>query len=158
MPLTIVTLSERPDLLATVSAWICDQWWSHLPEHSARTVEGMLRERRKADHICESFVALRDSVPIGTATVLDHDIHTERRPDLTPWVAAVFVVPEARGEGVGEQLVRAATAFAQSRGCKTVYLWTTDRRNWYERLGWRLMEQFERNNELVSFLMFECAV
>ncbi len=56
----------------------------------------MLNERRMSDQIYESFVALLDSVPVGTATVLDHDIETERRPDLTPWVAAVYVIPEAQ--------------------------------------------------------------
>jgi len=79
-----------------------------------------------SDQIYESFVALLDSVPVGTATVLDYDIETERRPDLTPWVAAVYVIPEAQRQGIGERLVLQATDVAQSRGFKTVYLWTTD--------------------------------
>jgi len=154
---TIVTLSDRPDLLPTIATWVYEQWWSHLPEHSVGTVANMLTERRRSDQTYESFVALLDSVPVGTATVLDHDIDTERRADLTPWVAAVYVIPKARRQGIGEQLLLRATAFAESRGFKTVYLWTTDRRNWYERLGWQLMEQFERNSVLVSFLKFERA-
>lgn len=117
----------------------------------------MLSERRASDHIYESFVALQDSVPVGTVTVLDHDVDTERRPDLTPWVAAVYVIPEARHQGIGEQLVSQAAAFAQSRGFKTVYLWTSDRKDWYERLGWQLMEEFDKNGVLVSILKFECA-
>jgi GNAT superfamily N-acetyltransferase len=157
LSLTIVTLSDRPDLLATVAAWIYEQWWSHLPEHSPETVAAALIERRTSDHIYESFVALRDSVPVGTATVLDHDVDTERRPDLTPWVAAVYVIPEARGRGIGERLVSRAAAFAQAKGFMTVYLWTTDRRDWYERLGWELVEQLDRNGVLVSFLKFERA-
>jgi GNAT superfamily N-acetyltransferase len=157
LSLTIVTLSDRPDLLATVATWVYEQWWSHLPEHSAATLANMLSERRTSDQIYESFVALLDSVPVGTATVLDHDVDTERRPDLTPWVAAVYVIPEARRQGIGEKLVSQATAFAQSKGFNTVYLWTTDRRNWYERLGWQLLEQFDSNSALVSFLKFERA-
>ncbi len=157
MSLTIVSLSDRPDLLAIVSMWIYEQWWSHLPEHSAETLAKMLSERRVTDKIYESFVALRDSVPVGTATILDHDVDTERRPDLTPWVAAVFVIPEARHLGIGEQLVSHTTAFALSKGFKTVYLWTTNRRNWYERIGWKLFEQFNNKNGLVSFLKYESA-
>ena len=157
MSLTIVTLSDRPDLLTTVATWVYQQWWSHFPEHSAETLANMLSERRTADHIYESFVALLESVPVGTATVLDHDMDTERWPDLTPWVAAVYVIPEARRQGIGEQLVSQATAFSQSKGLKTVYLWTSDRRNWYERLGWQLVEQFDSHNALVSLLKFERA-
>ena len=152
MSLSVVTLSDRPDLLTTVATWVYEQWWRHLPEHSPETLADMLSERRASDHIYESFVALLDSVPVGTATVLDHDIDTERRPDLTPWLAAVYVIPEARRKGVGEQLVSQATAYAQSKGFETVYLWTTDQRHWYERLGWELLEQFEKNGALVSFL------
>jgi GNAT superfamily N-acetyltransferase len=152
LSLAILTLSDRPDLLATVAAWVYEQWWSHLPEHSAETLADMLTERRASDQIYESFVALLDSVPVGTATVLDHDIDTERRPELTPWLAAVYVTPEARHKGIGEQLVSQATAFARSKGFETVYLWTTDQRHWYERLGWEPLEQFEKNGVLVSFL------
>ena len=157
MSITIVTISDRPELLTTVATWVYEQWWSHLSEHSPKTVANMLMERKRSDQICESFVALLDSVPVGTATVLDHDVETERRPDLTPWVAAVYVIPEARCRGIGEQLVSEASAFALSRGFKTVYLWTTDRQSWYERLGWRVMEQFDRNGARVSFLKLEGA-
>ena len=157
MPISIVAVSERPELLTTVATWIYDQWWSHLPEHSAKTLADMLLHKKTSDQIYESFVALLDSVPVGTATVLDHDIDTERRPDLTPWLAAVYVIPEARRQGIGEKLVSHATAYAQSKGFETMYLWTTDRRDWYEKLGWQLIEQFYRNNDQVSFLKFERA-
>ena len=157
MPFSIVALSERPELLTTIATWIYDQWWSHVPEHSARTLADILLNKRTSDQIYESFIAILDSVPVGTATILDHDVDTERRPELTPWLAAVYVIPEARRQGIGQKLVSHATAFAQSKGCRTVYLWTTDRRNWYEKLGWQLIEQFDRNNEQVSFLKFERA-
>ena len=157
MSLTLVALSDRLDLLPTVAKWVYEQWWSHLPEHSAESLAEMLKERRALDHIYESFVALRDSVPVGTATVLDHDIDTDRWPDLTPWLAAVYVIPEARRQGIGEQLVSKVTEIARAKGFDTLYLWTTDQRNWYERLGWQLLEQFDKNGTLVSLLKFERA-
>ena len=154
MSLKIVTLSDRPDLLTTVATWIYEEWWRHLPEQSVNMIARVLSQRRASDQIYESFVALLDTVPVGTATVLDHDVDTERRPDLTPWVAAVYVTPEARQQGIGERLVSQATVFAQSRGFKTVYLWTTHQKQWYERLGWHLVEQFETNSANVSILKF----
>ena len=153
--LSIVTLSERPDLLSTVAAWVYEQWWSHLPQHSPATLAEMLTRRRASDHVYESFVALIDSVPVGTATVLDHDVDTERLPYLSPWLAAVFVIPEARRRGVGKELVSQAMTFARSKGFETVYLWTTDRRRWYEGLGWELLDEFEKNGALVSILKWE---
>ncbi len=136
MSVEIVTVVQRPDLLKTVASWIYEQWWSHDPNHNPETIAALLMQRSSTDHIFASFVALYDSKPVGTATLLDHDVGTERRPDLTPWVAAVYVIPSMRRKGIGRTLVSHATKYAESHGINTVYLWTTDRTSWYEHLGW----------------------
>jgi GNAT superfamily N-acetyltransferase len=110
--------------------------------------------RQSSDRIFESFVALLDAVPVGTATVLDHDVNTDRWPDHTPWIAAVYVDPGVRRRGIGQKLVSEATAFVRSRGIDTVYLWTIDRGGWYERLGWELVESYNGDNNLVSCFKF----
>jgi GNAT superfamily N-acetyltransferase len=158
MAFRIVTLTDRPDLLGPVAAWIYGEWWSHLPGQSPENLAAMLLERRSSDRICESFVAIMNSVPVGTVTVLDHDIHTERWPELTPWIAAVYTVPEARRQGIADKLVSRATAFVKSRGVKNVYLWTTDRGEWYRRLGWEFIEYYDRDHTRVSLFKFDLNV
>lgn len=50
---------------------------------------------------------------------------------------SVAVVPEARGRGLGEALVRDRIACAERLGLESVHLLTTDASGFFERLGFR---------------------
>jgi len=65
--------------------------------------------------------------------------------------------PRRRRQGIGEQLVSRAITFAFSKGYKSVYFGLMIGRNWYEKLGWQLLEQYEHNNAVVSILKYEIA-
>ncbi len=68
-----------------------------------------------------TFVLLVDDEPVGMASLDAHDLDT--RPDLTPWLAGVFVAPHARA-GATPRLVAAVEAFAASLGVATLWLYT----------------------------------
>jgi ribosomal protein S18 acetylase RimI-like enzyme len=59
--------------------------------------------------------------------------------DGTAELVSMWVRPSARGQGVGQVLVRAAVRWAQERGYPALYLWVTDTndsaRRLYERCG-----------------------
>lgn len=80
-------------------------------------------------------VAERGGDWLGTATLDSDDLSV--RPDLAPWLASVFVRPEARGQGVGAALVRHVEALARACGHARLWLYTPDAAALYERLGWR---------------------
>jgi GNAT superfamily N-acetyltransferase len=73
----------------------------------------------------QGVVLLEDGAPAGTAS-LDHaDLDT--RPDLTPWLANVFVAPEFRGRGHARRLVRYIEAASRTGGgTEVLYLHTED--------------------------------
>ena len=93
----MTTVRERPDLLPIVAEWTWREWWD---------AEGMTLEQTiavYADCVAErgapqTFVLLEDDRPVGTATLAREDL--DERPELTPWLAGVFVVPDRRGAGV----------------------------------------------------------
>jgi predicted N-acetyltransferase YhbS len=87
------------------------------------------------DQIPMTLVALLGPRPVGTATLLAHDIGTEQWPDLSPWMAAVYVVPECRREGIGTRLVNEVVVEAHGLGTEILYLLTTEREGLYARLG-----------------------
>ena len=155
--MNIISLEDRSEFTLTVASWIYDQWWSRDPEQSPATVAEAFEKIRRTNRVFGSFVALENSTPIGTATVLDHDVGTERRPDLTPWIAAVYVIPTMRRKGVGMSLVSHARAYAHSKGYNTIYLCASDRTPWYQHLGWQVIEQFDQNGVPTSFLKIERA-
>jgi predicted GNAT family acetyltransferase len=88
--------------------------------------------------IPQSFVLLVDDEPVGTASITAHDL--EERPDLTPWLAGVFVVPEARGQGYACQLVAAVEEEARRASISTLWLYTNTAERIYARVGWRTVE------------------
>lgn len=85
------------------------------------------------------LAALVDRTFAGNTLVIRSDV--SERPDLGPWVAAVWVEPDFRRRGIGAALVRKASAEAFARGVERLHLHCrAARRPFYERLGWRLFE------------------
>jgi len=139
----IEQLAERPDLLPVVADWIYREWWTSVAGASADEVGDLLRCHLIPDRMPLTLVASLGDHPIGTATLLEHDIGTERWPDLSPWLAALYVVPEFRHRGTGATLVGAIVAKAIALGVGTLYLVTVDGEGFYSRLGWQVLSREE---------------
>jgi predicted N-acetyltransferase YhbS len=145
-PLIVEQLAGRPDLLPTVARWIFEEWWEGTEGASLNGLTDLLRLHLTPDQIPMTLIALHDSRPVGTATLLAHDVGTEQWPQLSPWLAAVYVVPECRHKGIGARLVNEVVAEAAGLGAAVLYLLTTEREDFYARLGWQV---FERTAESV---------
>ena len=90
-----------------------------------------------------ALVAHDSGTFLGTASLIASDL--DERPELTPWVAAVWVEERARGQGVGAALVDAAARAAFALGFPRAYLCARARMTrFYERLGWTLIERKRR--------------
>lgn len=122
----IEQLAERPDLLPTVAEWIYNEWWTEVEGASVGTLADLLRAHLVRDQIPLTLVASLNRCPVGTATLLAHDVETEEWPDLTPWLAAVYVMPEYRRRGVGAALIQSIVEKAGRSGLG---------RSTYRRLG-----------------------
>ena len=88
---------------------------------------------------------------LGTASVIASDL--AERPQLTPWVAAVWVEPEARGRGIGAALVDRATRDCFAVGVSRAYLCARPRMSrFYEALGWSIFERKVGKHQLSVFV------
>jgi GNAT superfamily N-acetyltransferase len=99
------------------------------------------------DRIPLTLIAFLDGQPAGTASIYVHDL--EVRPDLTPWLAAVYVAPPYRKQGIGSELVKAVESTAQKLRIDRLYLFTPDQELFYTRLGWSVLERVEYWNQTV---------
>ena len=132
--LRIEYLADHQDLAPTLARWHYEEWRDLIPNWSYETaLEELLTHRHRAA-IPTTFVAFRDEVLVGSASLLVEDLPEWRH--LTPWVASVYVTPPERSKGVGSQLVRHAVAVAGQLGVETVYLLTPGQAEFYRRLGW----------------------
>jgi GNAT superfamily N-acetyltransferase len=139
--LRIAELSARTDLLSVVAAWIYEEWWSGPEGASLDHVTDLLRAHLVPDRIPLTLVASLGTVPVGTATLLDHDVGTEEWPELSPWLAAVYVAPKYRRRGIGGSLVNAIVDRSRVMRVNTIYLMTFEREDFYLRLGWQVLDR-----------------
>ena len=139
LPFTISDLRQRPEFFDTVADRIWQAWWK-ADGHPVETISGRLRENMNAAPIPFALVAHDDGVFLGTASVIACDL--AERAHLTPWVAAVWVEPQARRLGVGAALVGRASQDCFALGVPRAYLCARPQRSgFYQQLGWTPIEQ-----------------
>lgn len=145
----IVRTADRPDLVPLVASWLWDAFWQ--PNgHRLEEVREILSEADAEIGPPQSFVLLAGEVPCGTASLMSADL--EIRNDIGPWLAGVYVVPEARGQGCAQRLVATVEDAARAAGAMSLYLYTNDAQRLYERLGWYAIEEAEDNGRPVTIM------
>ena len=139
MPFTISDLRQRPDFFEMVAERIWRAWWK-ADGHPLAYISGRLRENLSATPIPFALVAHDGETFLGTASVIASDL--AEHPQFTPWVAAVWVEPQARRRGIAAALVDRATQDCFALGVGRAYLCARPQRaGYYERLGWTPIER-----------------
>jgi GNAT superfamily N-acetyltransferase len=150
LPFTISDLRQRPEFFDTVAMRIWQAWWE-ADGTPLDYISGRLRDNMNAEPIPFALVAHEGDAFLGTASVIVSDLAA--RPQLTPWVAAVWVEPEARKRGVGAALVDRAAQDCFALGVARAYLCARPRLSrFYEGLGWTIFEQKVGSHRLSVFV------
>jgi GNAT superfamily N-acetyltransferase len=147
--LAIATIRERPDLVPVVAEWLWDAFWRQ-DGHSLEETRQAWAEAVAPRGPPQCFVLLADGVAVGTAGLVVEDL--EERPDLTPWLASVFVAQSARGRGYAGLLVRAVEAAAREADVATLWLYTVTAERIYARLSWQTAERFDRKGKVAALM------
>jgi GNAT superfamily N-acetyltransferase len=146
---TIDYLRNVPEHTETIAKWIFETF-PH--EFETTTFEEWLEVVKHPERV--TFVALENGQPLGTASLDFEDLPP--RDDLTPWLASVYVLPEARSRGLGAKLVAAVEQEATVKGFKQIYLHTSDRAEFYAKRGWQVLVTVEYwrkiNTVMVKYL------
>ena len=135
----IVSTAERPDLASVVASWLWTEFSRARGSSLDETLEAV-RTSATAARMPRTFVLLVDGKPVGTASLAAQDL--EARPDLTPWLAGVFIEPAARGQGLAARLIGAVEDECRRRSIPTLWLYTRSAEKVYRRAGWRTVETF----------------
>jgi GNAT superfamily N-acetyltransferase len=150
LPFTISDLRQRPEFFDTVA----DRIWRASWKDNGTPLEyisGLLCENMNAEPLPIALVAHDGAGFLGTSSVIASDL--EERPQLTPWVAAVWVEPHARLTGVGSALVKRGAHDCFALGIKRAYLCARPAlTGFYERLGWIPIERDVGEHGLTVFI------
>ena len=142
-------LFHHPQLINPVAEMIFDEFW-------AEVVDGMtvadlvahLKTATQAQQMPLSLIALVDGQLAGTVNLIEND--DAKRAHLRPWLAAMVVRADLRGQGIGTALVKALLADARLMKISTVYF-GTDGPGFYERLGAVTHEQVRNDFAIMKF-------
>jgi N-acetylglutamate synthase-like GNAT family acetyltransferase len=131
----ICPLAERPDLVPTVAEWLYLQFGHLNPGASLERSITRVKERLQTEGCPLTFISLDDGIPTGTASLIVSDF--DSCPEITPWLASVYVQPMLRRSGIGSQLSKTVAAHAKSCGYEKLFLFTPNMQSFFGTLGWR---------------------
>lgn len=139
-----------PQFFDVVADRIWQAWWK--PHgHPLDLIRGRMRENMEDTPIPLALVAYDGGRFLGTASAIASDL--DERPQFSPWVAAVWVEPEARQQGVASALVDHAARACFALGFRRAYLCArAEMTGFYQRLGWTLIERDVGRSRLGVFV------
>jgi N-acetylglutamate synthase-like GNAT family acetyltransferase len=146
----ISSLKDKPHHLLPLAKWHHDEW-SYL--NPARTLDERIEEMQEdlqGKAIPTTFVAEDNGELLGSACILADDMSSH--PELSPWLASVYVAERHRKKGIGSVLVKRVMQHAQESGVKRLYLYTPDQAQLYAKLGWQVHSEEPYNGTPVTIM------
>jgi GNAT superfamily N-acetyltransferase len=148
--ISLSDLRDRPEFQPILADRIWRAWWQARGTPLG-IVAGRVAENLGPGAIPSAYIAHDGERFLGTASAIAADM--EERPHYAPWVAAVWVEPEARGAGLGAALVGHAAAAIFRAGFGRAYLAAApDRRSFYQGLGWTVLEEEIGEDRMTVFI------
>ena len=143
---TIVPISNRRDLWDEAARWSVEAWHHEFPDDTVQTyLDQYAMTQDPQGRLIEVYAAVdRRGSLRGLATLVDDDDLPDAR-EPGPWLAAVFVHPDARRSGIGSRLVDHVTTRAATLGHETLYLYTEHSVDWYRSKGWTIVRDTTLN-------------
>ena len=131
-------LDRHREHVATLAAWHHAQWGHLYDEWTLDVARAELADHASHRSLPTTLILLDGDQPVGSVSVVLEDA-PEFCGEGSPWLASLYVRPEARGRGLGARLARAAVALAAREKIANLFLFTPEHAAFYSRLGWRLI-------------------
>jgi len=136
--LTIYPLYEKKSLYPILAYWSYLHWFLH-KNLSFNLIMHEYRKRAESDELPCSFAAIWDEFPVGMVSLRKTDLLS--REDLSPWLSALYVLPEYRNRGIGSELIETVLNSSRMKGFKRIFLFLDNRdiielEKFYSSRGW----------------------
>lgn len=149
----IEPLGKHRKWIPQLACWHHAQWSDLNPGETLAGRVARLELNATGSELPLTWVAFEDEILFGSASLVNSDMETQ--PELRPWLASVFVAPEHRRKGIGASLVQHVVNEARERGYESLFLFTPDQQKFYEKLGWRELDQFNYREIQVSLMRID---
>lgn len=150
--LAITPLAEAPAARAVGA--VCARWlndeWGRAQGYSLAETAAWLAEVSAPGSGEAAVVALEGERPVGICLLVACDL--EERAALSPWISALYVLPQRRRQGIGRALVAAVEDLARNAGAPRLYLYTRGTEAFYRSLGWTERERIRLDGKRFTLM------
>lgn len=133
--MTIISIRENPDFKEKAIAYFQNSWRSVLPIIYEDCIHHSIGAR---DNLPQWYLLELNKKIIGCAGLITNDFIS--RGDLYPWICALFIDKNYRGNAFASLLIEKAEKDSKSFGFEYVYL-STDHVGFYEKYGFKYIGQ-----------------
>lgn len=141
--LTIGLLADYPQAIPLLETWFEREWAPYYGPDGPGNAGNDLRASCGRTELPSAFVAIIDGEVCGTAALKTESVTTY--PHLSPWLAALLVLPTFRRRGVAERLIAAVEEKARELGFGHIYVGTGEGSGTPEsalhKRGWQFIEK-----------------
>ena len=139
----IYPLNEKKSLYPILAYWSFNNWYMGR-DVPFRYVLQEYSRRADNESLPYSFVACMNDLPVGMVSIKYNDMLN--RPDLSPWLSALYVAPEYRNTGIGGLLISTVLQDCADNGIQRIFLFVDSRyrkklSDYYSGLGWIFLDE-----------------
>jgi N-acetylglutamate synthase-like GNAT family acetyltransferase len=141
--LKVVDMQDYEGGIDAAIQYYHDKWGNE--ENYAFFEDAIKHSSKEKTGLPRFFVLVRGDKIIGCCGLIANDFIS--RHDLLPWLAGVFIEESERGKALGDFMMNEVEKDAKRIGYSSIYL-TTDHDGYYEKYGWKRMEDgYERSGD-----------
>ena len=148
----IIDLKHKPEYLKPLSQWHHEQWAYLNPGQSLSDRQESMGSFLQDQFIPSTYCAEFNNQVVGSAAIIDNDM--DSHPELSPWLASVYVAPSWRKQGIATTLMRHIIKQAKSHDIGQLYLFTPDEEDFYLARGWELIRRETYRDSDVSLMQY----
>lgn len=151
----VVSLNQFPNYAPILAFWSYREWYQKRDIDLNIVILDYI-SRSKNENIPVTFIALKNSLPIGMVTLKKNDLWS--RKDLSPWLTSLYVDPKYINNGIASLLIDKIGDYAKEKGFDQFYLFigendNIDLENFYKKRGWKFLESAIDNDGLPTKIM-----
>jgi len=165
----LLPISEVPQFSDQPLEWSLKLWGSGKEEFSAQDWHNFYANTQRSDYknwdpngIDQEllFLAIRDKAGVDEVVasigLCDFDDFEELRM-YRPWIVAFVVREDLRGTGIGTQILNLMEKKVREYGVSLVYLWSEGEKTFYQKRGYRLIEQLFKYDRVIDVMSKQLA-
>lgn len=142
--LKIVNLYKNKEFIPQVADWIYHEFIEgHIQDCTHSDILRAL-ENRQEETLPMTFIGFAGTDCVGTISIFSNDL--KKRPELCPWLAALYIQDKYRNRGYAKELIRKVESVASYLGFPKLYLRTETAGKYYSKQGWTRLEDLIDEN------------